>query len=171
MITVLCALTLGQLPADSFRPDGPKLKVQMDRGGSFTITTDAKGSPKTVAHIVSLVKRGFYDRQRIHRVEPWVTQWGAPASKNKPLTTEEVLGGGSGKNIDFEESKWDYHRGVVGIASEGLQKGGDSQIFILKRDTFRLYRSYAVLGKVTDGMDVVDRIKKGDRIVSIRVVR
>lgn len=169
---MLLALVLAiQEPAEAFQPAGPKLKVTMQNGRSFVITTDQHGSPITVGHICELVKKKFYDRQRIHRVEPWVTQWGAPASKDQPLTTEAVLGGGSGKDIAFEESKWDFHRGVVGIASEGLQRGGDSQIFILKRDTFRLFRSYAVLGKVTAGMDVVDHIQKGDRIRSIRVVR
>ncbi len=171
MTTLLCALVVSQLAASDFNPTGPKLKVTMERGGSFVISTDRAGSPKTVAHIIRLVNRKFYDKQRVHRVEHWVTQWGAPASKNKLLTTEEVLGGGSGTTVDFEESKWDYRRGVVGIASEGLQKGGDSQIFILKKDTMRLYRSYAVLGKVTSGMSVVDKIKKGDRMISIRVMK
>ena len=160
-----------QSPAEAFQPSGPKLEVRMQNGGKFVITTDKAGSPKTVEHIVGLVKRGFYNRQRVHRVEPWVTQWGAPQSKTKNIDTDEVRGGGSGKDIEFEASKWDYHRGVVGIASTGLQVGGDSQIFILKKDTFRLYRSYAVLGKVTSGMDVVDMIKKGDRMISIRVIR
>lgn len=172
MTSILCALLLStQLPAEAFQPKGPKLEVRMQNGGKFVITTDRAGSPKTVAHIVGLVKRGFYDRQRVHRVEPWVTQWGAPQSKTMDITTEAVLGGGSGKDIPFEESKWDFRRGVVGIASTGLQVGGDSQIFILKKDTLRLYRSYAVLGKVTAGMDVVDKIKKGDRMLSIRVKR
>jgi cyclophilin family peptidyl-prolyl cis-trans isomerase len=157
-------------PAD-FKPTGPKLVVTMSNGKSFTITTNKSESPITVGHIVKLVESKFYDRQRVHRVENWVTQWGAPASKTKDITTEEVLGGGSGKDIKFEKSKWDFHRGVVGIASTGLQVGGDSQIFILKGDAFRLYGSYAVLGKVTAGMATVDGIKKGDRIRSIRVVR
>lgn len=173
MLSLAIAAAIGQSsglnkPAD-FKPQGPKLVVTMSSGKSFTIATNKSESPITVNHIVGLVKSGFYDRQRIHRVEPWVTQWGAPASKTKPMTHEDVLGGGSGKDIKFEPSKWDFHRGVVGIASTGLQVGGDSQIFILKKDTFRLFSSYAVLGKVTSGMSVVDGIKKGDRIRSIRV--
>jgi peptidylprolyl isomerase len=174
MLSYALALTLApqsgglNKPAD-FKPVGPKLVVTMSNGKSFTITTNKSECPITVNHIVSLVKNKFYDRQRVHRVENWVTQWGAPASKTKSLDTDEVRGGGSGKDIKFEESKWDFHRGVVGIASTGLQVGGDSQIFILKGDAFRLYRSYAVLGKVTSGMSVVDGIKRGDRIKSIRV--
>ena len=170
-ILVSLALAAPQGAAEDYKPRGPVIVVTMENRGTFEITTDPKASPKTVEHIVSLVKDGFFDRQRIHRVESWVTQWGAPASKDKPLDTEEVLGGGSGHQLPFEESQVDYHRGVCGIASTGLQVGGDSQIFILKRDSFRYWRSYAVLGKVTKGMDVVDKIKRGDRITKMRVVR
>ena len=168
---MLAAFIVGQSAPSDFRPTGPKIKVTMSRGGSFVITTDQQGSPKTVAHILNLVNSKFYDRQRIHRVESWVTQWGAPASKDQDITKDVVLSGGSGKQLPFEESKWDFHRGVVGVASTGLQVGGDSQLFILKGDALRLYRSYAVVGKVTSGMDVVDRIAKGDRILNMRVIK
>lgn len=160
----------------SYAPTGPQIQFTMESGKSFVITTDPKTSPLTVEHILTLVKSHFYDRQRIHRVESWVTQWGAPASKDQPMMVPgkdgklelnpKVGDGGSGKNIaKFEEApNVDFVRGIVGIASEGLQLPGDSQLFILKKDTLRLYRSYAVVGKVTSGMDTVDKIKKGDRI-------
>lgn len=165
---------------DTYKPAGPKIEVTMQNGGSFVITTDPKASPKTVAHILSLVKKGFYDQQRVHRVEDWVTQWGAPASKKEPLDIRgsdgrltlnpNVGDGGSGKNdLPFEMSNVDFVRGIVGVASTGLQVGGDSQLFILKKDWQRLYHSYAVVGKVTSGMDAVGRIQRGDRIVSMRV--
>jgi cyclophilin family peptidyl-prolyl cis-trans isomerase len=167
MTSLLAAVVLA--PQGIYTPTGPVIVVEVANRGSFEITTDPKRSPKTVAHIKNLVENKFYDRQRIHRVESWVTQWGAPASKDKPLTAEEVLGGGSGKSIPFEMADVDFTRGVVGIASTGLQVGGDSQIFILKADTLRLYSSYAVLGKVTKGMGVVDRIQKGDRITKMSI--
>ncbi len=166
----------------SYNPHGPVIVTTMAKSGSFEITTDPETSPKTVAHILALVKSGFYDGQKIHRVEPWVTQWGAPASKTKPMMVKDkktgkmvlndaVGDGGSGKNIEtFEMApNVDFLRGVVGIASEGLQLPGDSQLFILKKDAMRLFRSYAVVGKVTKGMDVVDKIKFGDQIKSMRV--
>ncbi len=168
----ICAAVLiqGYVPAKvEYLPAGPVIEVRVEAKGVFEITTDPKASPKTVEHIVKLVRAGFYDRQRVHRVEWWVTQWGAPASKDKPITSDEVLGGGSGTQLPFEESTVDYLRGVCGIASTGLQVGGDSQIFILKSDYERLWRSYAVLGKVTKGMDVVDSIHKGDRILSMKL--
>lgn len=170
----LAVVTCQSPEADKFRPTGPVIRFTMNSGYFFEITTDIKGSPKTVAHIVELVKKGFYDKQRVHRVEHWVTQWGAPASRTEPfeikgkdgkMTMNPAVGdGGSGKDIPFEESTQDFYRGIVGVASTGLQVGGDSQLFILKKDWLRLYRSYAVVGKVTDGMDVVDGIRRGDRI-------
>jgi cyclophilin family peptidyl-prolyl cis-trans isomerase len=165
MITLLATALLA--PQAAYMPTGPVIEVHIENRGSFEITTDRKSSPKTVEHIKGLVQKKFYDRQRIHRVESWVTQWGAPASKDTDLTDPKVLGGGSGKQIPFEKADVDFTRGVVGIASTGLQVGGDSQIFILKADTLRLYSSYAVLGKVSKGMDVVDAIKKGDRITKM----
>ncbi|MGI8923868.1 MAG: peptidylprolyl isomerase [Fimbriimonadales bacterium] len=172
MLIALLAATVLTPQVPVYKPNGPIVQVVMAGRGRFEITTDPTCSPKTVAHILALVKKRFYDRQRIHRVEPWVTQWGASASKTKPLTTEEVLGGGSGKDIPvFEMCEVDFTRGVVGIASTGLQMPGDSQIFILKKDTLRLYHSYAVFGKVTKGMEVVDRIAKGDRIKAMRIIK
>lgn len=162
---------------------GPKIQFTMNSGKSFVIATDPVNSPKTVAHILALVKKHFYDRQRVHRVEYWVTQWGAPASRNQPMDVKDlktgkmvlndaVGDGGSGKDIPvFEPSPWDFTRGMVGIASNGLQMPGDSQLFILKKDWLRLYHSYAVVGKVIEGMDVVDAIKRGDRIRSARVLK
>lgn len=181
---VLCSSPAQKIPGpEDYRPTGPKIRFTMEKGGSFVLTTDPKSSPKTVEHILALVRQGFYDGQRVHRVEHWVTQWGAPASKKEPLDVkdpktgkmvqnERVGDGGSGKDIPlFELSEVDYYRGVAGIASEGLQRAGDSQIFILKKNAQRLYHSYAALGKVTEGMEIVDRIKRGDRFRSARVER
>ncbi len=184
MLTALAFIALlpGQVAKPPvYQPHGPRIEFSMQGGKSFVITTDPAHSPLTVAHILKLVKSGFYDKQRIHRVEPWVTQWGAPASKTEPMDVkgpdgkmqlnDKVGDGGSGKDIPFEGCDVDYVRGVCGIASTGLQVGGDSQIFILKKDAMRLYNSYAVLGKVTKGMNVVDSIRRGDRIVHARILK
>lgn len=185
MLSALAAVAIGsqsKVPGpEDYKPSGPKIEFVMQGGKSFVITTDPKNSPKTVQHILDLVKKGFYNQQRVHRVEHWVTQWGAPASKDQPFDIKGLDGklipnpavgdGGSGKDVPFEESLVDFYRGVVGVASTGLQVGGDSQLFILKKDWLRLFRSYAVVGKVTEGMSVVDAIKRGDRIVKARVLK
>ena len=146
-----------------------ELKVTMEGGKSFVIACDSKGSPKTVKRIVELVKKKFYDGQRFHRVESWVVQWGDPASK-KSANEPGVGSGGSGQALPWEESTTSFVRGVVGVASTGAKVGGDSQLFVLTHDATHLNGNYAVLGKVTKGMDVVDKIARGDKIVSITVV-
>jgi len=142
----------------------------MKKGGTFEITTDPKDSPKTVAHILDLVKKKFYDGQRVHRVEYWVTQWGDPQSRKLPMNDPEMGDGDTGYRLPFEMADIDFTRGVVGIASDGLQNGGDCQLFVIKQDRLYLYHSYAVVGRVTQGMDVVDKIDKGDWIKSISIV-
>lgn len=170
-MTTMLAATLVFLQTAIYLPTGPKIQFTMASGKSFVITTDPKASPKTVAHILALVRSGFYNKQRVHRVESWVTQWGDPLSKTAPMSDPKMGEGGSGRDVPFEESLIDFERGVVGVASTGLQVGGDSQLFVLKKDTLRLYRSYAVVGLVTKGMDVVDGIEKGDRIRVARVLK
>lgn len=170
MITAFAlAVALLQPKQVAYRPTGPKIDVTMASGKMFVITTDPKTSPKTVAHILKLVSKKFYDGQRVHRVENWVTQWGSPASRNKPLDSDAVGDGGSGIRLPFEMSDIDFKEGVVGIASDGLQNGGDSQLFVLKSDRLYLYHSYAVVGLVTKGLDVVKGIKRGDRIKSMKI--
>ncbi len=172
-MTLIPLLVMG-LQASSwlkpYEPSGPVIRVEIQGRGTFEITTDPSLSPKTVAHILRLTRTGFYDKQRVHRVEYWVTQWGAPASRNKPLDSDAVGDGGSGTQLPFEMSDVDFVRGVVGVASNGLQMGGDSQLFIIKQDRLYLWHSYAVVGKVTKGMEVVDKIIRGDRISKMAIV-
>ncbi|MBS1704385.1 MAG: peptidylprolyl isomerase [Armatimonadetes bacterium] len=146
---------------------GPTITVMMASKKSFVIQTETANSPKTVAQIVGLCNKKFYDGQLVHRVEDWVVQWGDPTSR-KGVDAPGVGEGGSGKDLPFEESPVEFKRGIVGIASTGMKVGGDSQIFILTKDAERLTKNYAVLGKVIKGMDVVDGIKRGDKIVSMR---
>lgn len=171
MLALLGAVVLAQSGIKPYAPTGPKIEVKMASGGRFVITTDPKHSPKTVAHILDLSRKGFYDGIRIHRVEYWVTQWGDPQSKTKAMDDPRMGDGDTGMRLPFEMCDVDFTRGVVGIASDGLQNGGDCQLFVIKKDRLYLYHSYAVVGKVTEGMSVVDRIRKGDRIRSMTVRR
>ncbi|MBL8048499.1 MAG: peptidylprolyl isomerase [Chthonomonas sp.] len=140
--------------------------VTFTNGKSFTIEVDTKGSPKTAAHVGELVKKKFYDGIRFHRVEDWVVQWGDPGSR-KSL---DVGGGGSGKQMPFEASKVGFKKGVVGIASTGSKVGGDCQLFVVTKDSEFLNGNYAVLGKVTKGMDVIMKVQRGDTIKTMKIV-
>lgn len=170
MLTLLLAAVALAPQAGPGKLTGPQLVVTLDSGSKFTIHCDQQGSPKTVRRVVELVRSKFYDGQRFHRVESWVVQWGSPESK-KNVDAPGVPNGGSGKKMEFEGSKRPFVRGTVGVASTGQRVGGDSQLFVVTRDAEWLNGDYAVLGVVTVGMDVVAKVRRGDRIKSIAVLR
>lgn len=127
-----------------------------------------KKAPKTVERITEFIESGFYNKQRFHRVESWVVQWGSPGSKTEDLRT--VGAGGSGKgNLPFETNDIKMEPGTLAMASTGAKVGGDSQMFILtsavepSQATF-LQGSYAAFGKVVKNMEGVDKIQVGDTL-------
>ena len=164
----LAAVSMAQLGGKGGKGAG-KLKVELSDGKFFVIELD-KGSPQTISHIAGLLGKKFYDGIRFHRVEDWVVQWGDPVSRTS-LAPGQVGGGGSGKNMPFEASKTSFKRGVVGIASTGSKVGGDSQIFVVKRDSAFLDGNYAVLGKVTEGMAVIDKLQIGAKIKKMYLLK
>lgn len=126
-------------------------------------------APKTVERIKTLIEEGFYNGQRFHRVEDWVIQWGDPQSKQDNWRELMVGTQGSGKQIDFEENDIPMQTGTLAMASTGEKVGGDSQMFILtsacmpEQANF-LQGKYAAFGKVVEGMDIVDKVRQGQRI-------
>lgn len=166
LTAALAVVLVGQ---GAYNPKGPKIEVTLEGGKKFVITTDAKNYPKTTKGILALVSKKFYDGIRFHRVEPWVVQWGDPLTK-KTLDDPTIGSNGSGKSLPFESGVCPFTRGSVGIASTGAGVGGDSQLFVITRDAPHLYGGYAALGKVTKGLDIVDKIARGAKIVSIRQV-
>lgn len=169
-ILVLATAALVMKGAPAYAPSGPQIQVTLSGGKSFVITTDPKVAPKTVKAIIALVKSGYYNGQMFHRVEDWVIQWGDPQSKTLQLGDPRLGSGGTGHPLPFEGSSVKFERGVVGVASTGSRVGGDSQLFVLTKDARYLDRDYAVLGKVTSGMNVVDHIQLGERISKISLI-
>jgi peptidylprolyl isomerase len=169
MNTLIAALAV--LGAQGYHPIGPKIEVELTGHRSFVITTDPQGAPQTTKAILRLVRAHFYDDQRFHRVESWVVQWGDPQSRTLPPGDSRIGSSGSGHSMPFEDSGVSFLKGVVGIASTGTGVGGDSQLFVLTKDAVHLNHGYAVLGKVTRGMKVVENIHAGDKIVRMFIER
>lgn len=153
---------------------GPIVVVETVKG-TFEFETYPDEAPKTVAHILALVKRNFYNGHRVHRVEPrFLVQFGDP--KSRDMTKRDWWGrgpdDGSGKPIGVGEfSKKRLHvRGSVAIAHPGDAALGDSQIYISFARAARLDGRYTVFGQVISGMDVVEQLEETDiiRRVSIR---
>ena len=134
--------------------------------GTIEIELYAKEAPKTVAHLLSLVRQNFYRGQRFHRVEPnFLIQVGDPATRD--FTKRARWGtGGSGKTIGVAEIvKARRHvRGAVGMAHRGSAVEADSQFYIMRGARPSLDGKYAIVGRVLTGMDVVDSTALNDMI-------
>jgi cyclophilin family peptidyl-prolyl cis-trans isomerase len=151
----------------------PTYKMTIEKKGDITIELYAKDAPKTVAHLQELIKKKFYDGMLIHRVEPnFVVQAGDPNTKTKGVDAPGIGSGGSGKNIPFEENKHTHETATLGMALSAPRSAtGDSQWFINLKPNHFLDGNYCVFGKVTKGMDVVAKIVKGDKIVSVTEIK
>ena len=149
---------------------GPVIVVETEKG-TFEFETYPGEAPKTVKHIVGLVQKRFYNGQRVHRVvSNFVIQMGDPMSRD--MTKKERWGeGGSGTAIGAAEfSKLRTHQaGAVAMAHAGDAAKADSQFYVTLTAQPTLDGQYTVFGKITSGMDVVQKIKIGDRIIRATV--
>jgi cyclophilin family peptidyl-prolyl cis-trans isomerase len=144
----------------------PVIVVETSRG-TFAFETYPVEAPKTVAHIVDLVKRGFFDGQRFHRAVPgFVVQWGDPQSRD--LSKDALWGRGpgaaSGSAVGAAEisRKRTHVKGAVALSHPGNAALGDSQIYVTLEDRVELDGKYAVFGRVISGLEVLETIQRGD---------
>ena len=155
------------------QPAAPLIVVEASKG-SFTFETFPVDAPLTVAHIVALVRSGFYDGQRVHRAIPGlVVQFGDPQSRDP---AKRVLWGrgpaaSSGRPIGAAEiAKGRIHRkGAVGVAHMGNPAKADSQIYVTLANRPDLDGRYAVFGQVIAGDDVPAKLQVGDVITRMYV--
>jgi peptidyl-prolyl cis-trans isomerase B (cyclophilin B) len=149
---------------------GPVIVVETEKG-TFEFETYPADAPQTVKQIVGLVQKRFYNGQRVHRVVPgFVIQMGDPASRD--MTKKAEWGrGGSGTAIGVAEiTKTRTHvLGAVAMAHAGDASRADSQFYVTLAPQPALDGKYTVFGKVTSGMDVVQKIEAGDRIIRVAV--
>jgi peptidyl-prolyl cis-trans isomerase B (cyclophilin B) len=121
--------------------------------GTFDIALDVKQAPKTAASFASLAGKGFYDNTTFHRViEGFVIQGGDPQGNGQ--------GGPGYKVVEAPPSGTKYTRGVVAMAKTEIEDPGTSgsQFFVVAGPDAQLPPDYAVVGKVSSGIDVVETI-------------
>ena len=135
--------------------------------GRVSIALRPDLAPNHVARIKELAREGFYDGIVFHRViDGFMAQTGDPTGTGM---------GGSGKKLKSEFSKEPHKRGTASMARSSDPHSGDSQFFICFGDSSFLNGQYTVWGEVTEGMDNIDKIKRGepvkdpDKIVSMKV--
>jgi cyclophilin family peptidyl-prolyl cis-trans isomerase/HEAT repeat protein len=128
--------------------------------GSFTVELLPEDAPLTVDNFVTLARRGYFNGVAFHRVVPnFVVQGGDPRGDGN---------GGPGYQIRDEINTVPYDRGAVGMALSGRDTGG-SQWFVTHSPQPHLDGGYTVFGRVVAGMEVIDRIARGDRIRSVTI--
>jgi peptidyl-prolyl cis-trans isomerase B (cyclophilin B) len=147
---------------------GPVIVVDTAKG-TFEIETYPADAPKTVAHVIELVNRGFYDGQRIHRALPgFLVQFGDPRSADTAQAAEWGRGveASSGTPIGVAEinRKRLHTKGAVAMAHMGIPSQADSQMYIALAPRPDLDGKYAVFGRVITGEDVPGRLERGDLI-------
>ena len=149
----------------------PVIVCETDKG-TFQIQTFAADAPKSVDHIVKLVRANFYRGLRFHRVEKGLVQIGDPQTRNVSLKnawgTES-----SGNPIGVAEltHKHSHVRGAVGLAhpDPGSAAYADSQFYIMKIADPGLDARFVVIGQVTSGMAVVDKLEVADVLRSATI--
>jgi peptidylprolyl isomerase len=155
VVAALASFMTAALAADPAPPD-PQNTLYLDlEYGRVVIRMRPDWAPKHVERIKHLVRGGFYDGIVFHRViDGFMAQAGDPSGTGA---------GGSGRKLKAEFTRTPQVRGIVSMARSGGKDTADSQWFIVLKDSRKdLDGNYTAWGEVTDGMEIVDKIKKGD---------
>lgn len=158
----LANLAPAYLTADSLTQFSANPRVRIITGkGTMVLELYSNIAPLTVHNFLTLANKKFYNNLTFHRVVPdFVIQGGDPMGNGW---------GGPGYSIPSEHSDLPFMRGSVGIATSGWDTGG-CQFFICQSEQFHLNGNYTLFGQVVDGMNIVDSIVPGDKIISIDTV-
>jgi cyclophilin family peptidyl-prolyl cis-trans isomerase len=172
ILTAFLALSLalvGPLAAKAKKPKAASAKaakvvIEMAKGGTIEAELYPDLAPITVANFVKLAESKFYDGLNFHRVEPgFVIQGGDPNGNGS---------GGPGWTIKGEFTKAKKHvKGTLSMARTPDPDSAGSQFFICLGDAPFLDGQYAIFGQVTKGQDVVDGVRIGDKMKSVRIIK
>ncbi|WP_323006178.1 peptidylprolyl isomerase [Pseudorhodobacter sp.] len=179
------ALSQSATPAMAQAVDGPGpnlvVEIAGEANGKVVIDLLPDLAPKHVAQITALAEAGKYDGVVFHRViDGFMAQTGdVQFGKAGGDTSRAGMGGSDLPNIPAEFSNESFERGVLGMARSQSPDSANSQFFIMFAPGPFLDNQYTVVGRVIDGMDVVDKIKRGagangevsgpDQMVSVTV--
>ena len=161
------ALIAAVAAAPAFAQDdgpGPNLVIEVagEANGRIVIDLADDVAPNHVAQITALAEEGAYDGVAFHRViEGFMAQTGDVACGREGASCPAGTGGSDRPDLDAEFSDVPYDRGIVGMARAQNPNSANSQFFIMFNEGHFLNGQYTVVGRVIEGMDVVDRIKRG----------
>ena len=177
MVLALTAVSTESSKQAAYRPKHGEtdLKLQVEGRGDVYIKLYITEAPRATQQIIKLTKEGFYDKQRFHQVEktpkPYIVQIGDPMSKTGDLGDPTRFVNGSGTTVPLENTGRQNIVGAVGLAHPMNDPNkGDSQFYIVLGTSKFLDGHYTVFGQVVSGMDVVQHVQLGDRVVSASIV-
>ncbi|WP_010498978.1 peptidylprolyl isomerase [Paenibacillus elgii] len=139
-----------------------KGSIELEKGGKILIDFFPEEAPNTVANFEKLTSEGFYNGLTFHRVIPgFVAQGGCPKGNGM---------GGPGYTIkcETETNTSKHERGTLAMAHAGKDTGG-SQFYICYEPQPHLDKKHTVFGKVTEGMDLLDQVRQGDKMKEVKV--
>ncbi len=149
-------------PPDFADPPSARGAVLHTTAGDVEWAFYGREAPQTVKNFVLLAERGYFDGLAVHRVVPnFVIQDGDPTGTGS---------GGPGHTIRCEYNRLSYGAGMVGMALSGKDTGG-SQWFITHSPQLHLDGRYTIFAHVVRGMDVVQRVVQGDRVLKVEILR
>ena len=133
-----------------------KVEINVKDYGTIYLTLDGEQAPITVKNFVKLAKEGFYDGLTFHRViDGFMIQGGDPDGDGTGGSSETIKGEFSSNGVD---NTIKHERGVISMARSQAPDSASSQFFIVHKTSAHLDGNYAAFGKVTKGMEVVDKI-------------
>ena len=152
---------MSPLPGSEALKTRPQVSISTSKG-DFTIELRPDIAPKTVANFLSKFSLGYCNNLTWHRVEDWVVQGCDPAGN----------GTGGLSNLPTETSGEPFVAGSIGVARQASPKeiSNDSQFFIVKTDSTFLNGEYTYFGKVIAGLDTVNKLAIGDKIISTLIL-
>jgi len=137
----------------------PLVTIEMEDGGVIKVELYPEVAPESVNNFVYLVQKGFYDGLVFHRIIPgFMIQGGCPEGNGMGDPGYSIKGEFSANGV---RNDLEHDRGVLSMARSQLYDSAGSQFFIMHAPSPHLDRAYAAFGRVTAGMDVVDRIALG----------
>ena len=142
-------------PAEVAANPANRLTIELSNGGKVVIQMRPDLAPRHVERIQTLVRQGFYNGTAFHRVVP-----GFMAQGGDPKGTGE--GGSTLPDLKAEFTEIPYFRGTVAAARTDSPDTANSQFFIMFGPNIGLEKKYTVWGRVTSGMDAVDKIAPGE---------
>jgi peptidyl-prolyl cis-trans isomerase B (cyclophilin B) len=149
--------TFEALPADS----KPVVKLDLASGGSIVMELYPDAAPQHVASFVDLIEKGYYDGLNFHRVVAgFVVQGGCPKGTGS---------GGPGYAIKAEFNSRPHLSGTLAMARSSDPDSAGSQFYICLAPQPSLDGNYTVFGQVTEGFELVQKIKQGDKIAKISI--